>query len=295
MSDWLSDSRSREDTVRIPSIWLATVLSLVLHALVIWVWMPELQTLNVQAPEAVRPPDPLVVQIAPERRPQQRSQAVVPPPVAAAPPLRGLPPKPAARPPATPPPVPFNRPAPYSPPPPPVATPQPAPPPMEGDLASLIESRRRARGEAPQSAVPAPAEEPAPAVPQETEEERRRRIVAANLGTDRTPSFGGDPRTGGGIFQIERMGLNEAEFIFFGWNKDIKRNSRQRITVPKGDNPDIQIALVRRMIVIIREHEKGDFTWVSHRLGRNVTLSARAGDSAGLEDFLLREFFGNVR
>jgi hypothetical protein len=119
----------------------------------------------------------------------------------------------------------------------------------------------------------------------------RRRIVAANLGLDRAPSFGGDPRTGGGIFQITRMGFADAEFVFFGWNKDIKRNSRQRIEVQKGDNPSVELAVVRRMIVIIREHEKGDFTWISQRLGREVTLSARPADSAGLEEFLMKEFY----
>ena len=36
----------------------------------------------------------------------------------------------------------------------------------------------------------------------------------------------------------------------------------------------------------------GDFRWESHRLGRIVILSARPEDSEGLEDFLIREFFG---
>jgi len=49
---------------------------------------------------------------------------------------------------------------------------------------------------------------------------------------------------------------------------------------------------VRRMIELIRTHYKGDFKWESHRLDRVVTLSARPEDSEGLEDFLLREFFG---
>ncbi len=52
---------------------------------------------------------------------------------------------------------------------------------------------------------------------------------------------------------------------------------------------------MRRMIVIIREHESGDFLWRSQRLGRDVTLSARATDTAGLEAFLLREFFPERR
>ena len=45
------------------------------------------------------------------------------------------------------------------------------------------------------------------------------------------------------------------------------------------------------MIAIIREYEQEDFTWRSNRLGRDVTLSARAADNEGLEQFMLREFF----
>jgi hypothetical protein len=47
------------------------------------------------------------------------------------------------------------------------------------------------------------------------------------------------------------------------------------------------------MIEIIRDREPGDFVWVSQRLGRNVNLSARPSDNAGLEDFLMQEFFGS--
>lgn len=292
MSDWLTDSRSRDDTIRIPTIWLAGALSVVLHALVLWAWAPEIATLLADRPDTDKPPEPLVVQIAPERKPRGTPAPAVPqPPQAQAQASRGLPPKPAARPPSPPRAVPFNRPEPYRPPPVPVPAPPAAPPaPPADDLAAYIEARRRARGETP---APAVREEPAPAPPQpvETEEQRRQRIIASNLGLDRTPSFGGERRTGGGVFQIERIGYSEAEFTFFGWNKDIRRNSRQRIVVQKGDNPDINIAIVRRMIQIIRQHEQGDFTWVSYRLGRDVTLSARPADTAGLEEFLMREFF----
>ena len=91
------------------------------------------------------------------------------------------------------------------------------------------------------------------------------------------------------------MGYTSAEFTFFGWNKDIRRRTKQLIEVEKGANSDIRIAVVRRMIAIIREHESGDFVWVSPRLGREVTLSARPSDNAGLEDFLMQEFFPEAR
>ena len=33
----------------------------------------------------------------------------------------------------------------------------------------------------------------------------------------------------------------------------------------------------------------------SHRLGRSLTLSARAADNAGLEEFMMKEFFDDPR
>lgn len=124
----------------------------------------------------------------------------------------------------------------------------------------------------------------------ESEAERRDRIVASNLGQD-ARALSIDPKQGGGVFQIQRLGYDRAEFLFYGWNKDIRRNSSQVIEVRRGGNPDIRIAVARRMIAIIREHEQGDFQWESYRLRRVVTLSARVSDNAGLEEFLLREFF----
>jgi hypothetical protein len=63
------------------------------------------------------------------------------------------------------------------------------------------------------------------------------------------------------------------------------------IEVRKGNNPDIRIAVVRRMIAVIRDYEQEDFSWNSRRLGRVVVLSARQADNAGLEDFMMKEFF----
>ena len=166
---------------------------------------------------------------------------------------------------------------------------QPTPrPPAETDLSSYIAARRSARGEAP-----ATSESNAPnAPPAESEKERLNRIVAANLGLNKTPTFGDDPKRGGGMFQIRRIGYDDAEFYFNGWDQDIGRVARQIIEVRKGTNSDIRIAVVRRIIEIIRAHEPGDFTWVSRRASRGVTLSARLADNAALEDYMMREFFG---
>jgi hypothetical protein len=112
---------------------------------------------------------------------------------------------------------------------------------------------------------------------------------------NKVPTFGDDPKRGGGMFQLRRIGSDDAEFYFNGWNQDIGRVSRQLIEVRRGTNPDIRAAVVRRIIAIIRAQEPGDFVWVSRRLGRQIALSARPGDNAGLEDFMMREFFGDGR
>ena len=73
----------------------------------------------------------------------------------------------------------------------------------------------------------------------------------------------------------EEHGFCRSRVLFFGWNKDISRNAKQLIEVRRGENSDIRIAVIRRMIAIVREHETGDFIWESPRLGRQLTLSAR--------------------
>ena len=135
----------------------------------------------------------------------------------------------------------------------------------------------------------------ATAPPVEDDNARAKRLAAANLATERKLTFGDDPTRSGGIFQIKRMGYEDAEFIFFGWNQEIRRNTTQLIEVRKGSNSNIRIAVVRRMIAIIHEHVQGDFTWESQRLGRTLRLSARPGDNAGLEEFMMHEFFDDPR
>lgn len=100
------------------------------------------------------------------------------------------------------------------------------------------------------------------------------------------------PQGGGGIFQIIHVGTESAEFTFRGWDDSTYSNPmRQTIYVQADANTDIEHAVVRKMIAIIRKRHPGDFTWESYRLGRDVLLSARIQDNAGLEDFMLKEFF----
>jgi hypothetical protein len=95
-----------------------------------------------------------------------------------------------------------------------------------------------------------------------------------------------------GIFQIIRMGPRTAQFLFRAWKKDSSVPRREVVEVDAGPGGDIQRAIVRKMIELIRQYHKGDFNWESYRLDRVVVLSARPEDSKGLEDFLIREFFG---
>lgn len=170
---------------------------------------------------------------------------------------------------------------------------EPTPPrPLETDLASYIEARRRARGDPTTSAAPVTTVNTPPA---EDAKERRDRIVAANLAQIPQTTFGYDPKSGGGVFQLKRISYDDAEFYFTGWNRDIGRRARSLIEVRKGDNTDIREAIIRRIIEIIRDEVQGDFSWQSYRLGQLVVISARRVDNAELETFLMQEFFSDPR
>ena len=100
------------------------------------------------------------------------------------------------------------------------------------------------------------------------------------------------PQGTNGVFQIVSMGLRSAKYSFRGWTKDAGSSRRELIEVDAGPNGDVERAIVRSMIELIRKYYKGDFNWESQRLNRVVIMSARVEDNAGLEDFLIREFFG---
>lgn len=95
-----------------------------------------------------------------------------------------------------------------------------------------------------------------------------------------------------GVFQIIRIGVRTAEFSFRAWTTDSSNSRRELIEVEAGPDGDVERAIVRKMIQLIRQYHEGDFNWESPRLDRVVVLSARMKDNAGLEDFLMREFFG---
>ena len=174
----------------------------------------------------------------------------------------------------------------------PVPTPSPAPatpsdntaPPADmSDMVAAARARRRAAG------IPVPEDPPADDAGKPQGDEVARANIARSIAQAR------GPRTSGGVFQITHKGVREAEFLFRGWENDSRAAARQLIRVDAGPNGDVEDAIVRRMIQIIRERQSGDFSWNSYRLGRVVVLSARPADNAGLMDFLKQEFFGSVR
>lgn len=100
---------------------------------------------------------------------------------------------------------------------------------------------------------------------------------------------------GGGVFQVTFKGVRTAEMIFRGWDERRRDTTRQLLEIDAGLNGDIDTAIVRKMIELIRQRQSGDFSWQSRRLGRVVMLSARIQDNAELEEFLKRDFFEYYR
>lgn len=278
-------------------LWRTGVLSLVVHATLLVVLLPHLSDLRHAGEESDVAAPPLSVSLAAARATPQvaREPAEAAParphvpalrqgrpiPRPSPPPLEALPREPT--PDAFRVPMPVEVPAPEPRPAPRVET-RPTPVPIESDLSSYIAARRAARGESPSGTT---------GTGRDADAARRERAIAQNLASLNEPRpLTGNPRTGGGLFQITLKSYDFAEFRFYGWNSEIRRQAPQHIEVRKGDNPTIDLAIVRRMIAIIRETQHGDFTWRSDRSGRDVTLSARPEDNDTLERFLMDELFG---
>lgn len=160
-----------------------------------------------------------------------------------------------------------------------LAKPKPVPVPPEMDMAEMIEAKRRARG---QSASDQPAAE--------SENDRANRIIKQNIAAANGRSQGNDQNDTGGVFEVRKTSLS-ATVKFRGWNPSFKRRWLQEVNVELGGEKDIETAVIKKMIEIIRKEKKGDFEWDSHRLGRVVKLSARVEDTAELSDFLYKEMF----
>lgn len=150
------------------------------------------------------------------------------------------------------------------------------------DMLTQLDAARRRRADAAAPEITAAPEDDA---------QRANRIARENIAAAHPGARGADKDDQGGVFQVRRLGLHSAEFMFRGWNVDFRRNSTQLVNVEQGADQDIRIAVVQKMIELIRRHKSGDFVWDSHRLGQQFTLSAKPEHGGELQQFLLREFF----
>ncbi|MFA5242840.1 MAG: hypothetical protein WC029_03320 [Sulfuricella sp.] len=161
------------------------------------------------------------------------------------------------------------------------ATPEPnlAPP---TDLMAYVNATRERRRAAEMAAgrenAAASARERGP-----SEEQARMANIMRNL----------QPQGTNGVFQIVSMSARTAKYSFRGWTRNAGNARQELIEVSAGPDGDVERAMVRSMIGLIRRYYQGDFNWESQRLDRTIVLSARLEDNAGLEDFLMREFFAS--
>ena len=296
------------DRITVRAITIALVLSLFVHIIVLV--SPLLDDLNKEQKAPADEQGPLSVTIAqskpqppsPQQQPQPKQEEAVQQPTPTPRPAQVTKSPPVTKPvkprPITPQPrsqiaIDNGRTPPFVVPPPltaqpsapdaPAAPPQPSRPTppvassFEEELAIRQRARRAQNGGAPDEVV-------------ESDNERANRIAKANImAQQRSASPGQDPDQSGGIFDLRHTGLTEAEFVFNGWNRDFRRGMGKTYEV-KAKDGDINLAVVRQMIDIIREQQPGDFTWYG-RSHKEVVLSARPKDQKELEVFLLKEFY----
>lgn len=132
--------------------------------------------------------------------------------------------------------------------------------------------------------------------PAETASERSERLASLNA---ESRNRGGNGNAGGassgGAFSIVNMTRTSAEIKFAGWDPGFKRNWAQLEHVDILYEVDLETAIIKRLIQLIRLEKKADFVWYSRRLKRHVPLSARVKDEQELFDFLMLEMFPEYR
>ncbi|HEY8084195.1 MAG TPA: hypothetical protein VIE69_01165, partial [Methylophilaceae bacterium] len=249
---------------------IASIVSVLVHLLALYLFtlLPKQQSpidasnqsFNVtltspEPPQAKAPPEP-VKQTAPKLSPKPRQQSRV---IA-----QQSPPVPAANQ-FTVPRQPVVPPKPVTPPtlPPPIAPPNPNQP---KDLASYAKEQKAKRGETDDSAT----------------------------AVDQSSNASSAPPPNGmhGVFRLTYMDNRRATYTFRGWKGDMSFTHLETYAVEAPIGGDIRRELIRSQIAIIQRDFSGDFLFYSDRMQRAVTLSARKEDTPELEDFLMREAFG---
>jgi hypothetical protein len=162
----------------------------------------------------------------------------------------------------------------------------PPPPKIEEpipDMASMLNAARERRQKA--EAVAASENQAAQQgnrglSPQEVAEANVRRSLERANGKD------GD----GGLFTVTSKGVRVATFSFRGWDPR-SRGARQVFEVDAGLGGNVELAIVKRMIEVIRLRFKTKAPWESQRLGRVVMISMAIEDTEEVERFLMKEVF----
>jgi outer membrane biosynthesis protein TonB len=149
---------------------------------------------------------------------------------------------------------------------------------QQEDFSAMVEAARRRR----EALGIAPSDIGTEPIRAQDANAKRDEIALQNIQRSVRPARG---RESNGFLMLDKN-PRIAHFSFQGAGES------RVIEVDAGPNGDINRAIVRKMIAVIREHSPGDIDWVSRRLGRVERLSARRQDNAALEEFLMREFFG---
>jgi len=261
------------------SVSFAVLLSVLVHLLALFL-LSRQDLLNQHQPAAAQ--QTMVVNLGPKQSPKPLLEKPAEPlPVPPKPPIVAPKVKPVVMPHpeaphvlATTKPSPVTTPTPTTPP----ATTTPKPPALDPshfpDMASYLNAVRESRHASGEPSTGAAHGTP--------EDDARSANIQRNLQQSGT----------NGVFMITSMDAHTATFSFRGWKNEYSYSRREVYQVDVGMNGDVQRAVIRKMIEIIRRYYNGDFNWESHRLDREVVLSARPQDDDGLEDFMMQEFFG---
>ncbi|UGQ46764.1 hypothetical protein [Massilia endophytica] len=158
------------------------------------------------------------------------------------------------------------------------------PAPQFEDMQAMIEAARKRRGAQPSQSTDASVE---------SDDARAKRIALANIMGAQGRSANGEKEDTGGIFDVQNKTFASADLKFRGWNTNFKRRWLSQVHVEVGNEVDIETAVAKKMIELIRKEKPGDFDWESHRLRKVVRMSARKEDEAELLAFLIQEMFPN--
>jgi len=258
---------------------IAFVISLLIHAVILFFVVPKIQL------DKIKEPTTFEVELA---LPEQAKVIPEPPPEPDLNPLQELPAEPLpqkkiitqkpnknTKPPvfSVPEVLPTAKPEPQT-------LPQPQEKPQETDMFAALNAKRAVRDQSESEAAKVNAEAAAREIGSSDDEKRDAKIKR---------NFQNGIN---GVFEITRLESRSASFTFLGWTSSLSNAHREFFEVEASQGEDVRRVMIRRMIALIRVHYQGDFDWESHRLGRTVVMSARLEDSAGLEDFLMTEFFG---